>query len=138
MKSTENFKKVIEQHLQGVAANDPFFAETIKKENKNIDDCINYILNTVQKSGCNGFADDEIFGMAIHYYDEDNLEVGKKINAKVVVNHTVELTEEDIQKAKQAAVDKVISDEKQKISKKKPAKKEQPNPVEQVSLFDML
>jgi hypothetical protein len=30
-----------------------------------------------RKSSCNGFADDEIFRMAIHYYDEDTIEVGK-------------------------------------------------------------
>jgi hypothetical protein len=27
-----------------------------------------------RKAVCNGFADDEIFGMAIHYYDEDTIE----------------------------------------------------------------
>ncbi|MCW0484044.1 PcfK-like family protein [Gaoshiqia sediminis] len=90
MKSTDNFKKVIEAHLQHRASMDPLFAVTLKKENKNIDDCITYILNTVHKSGCNGFTDDEVFGMAAHYYDEDNIEVGKPINARVVVNHKVE------------------------------------------------
>jgi hypothetical protein len=130
MKSTENFKKTISNHLEGVAANDPLFAETLKKPNKSIDNCVTYILNTVQKSGCNGFADEEIFGMAAHYYDEDNIEVGKKLNAKVVVNHTVELTEEDEKFAKE----KVMSEQKEKLvakaSKKKPGTK-----VEQIDLF---
>ncbi|HEY1025323.1 MAG TPA: PcfK-like family protein [Sphingobacteriaceae bacterium] len=90
MKSTEGFKNIINAHLQSVGESDPLFAETLKKPNKNIDDCITYILNSVQKSGCNGFADEEIFGMAVHYYDEDNIEVGKPINARVVVNHRVD------------------------------------------------
>ena len=30
-----------------------------------------------------------------HYYDEDNIEVGKYINCQVVVNHTIALTEEE-------------------------------------------
>ena len=38
------------------------------KPTKNIDNCITYILNQVKKSGCCGFSDDEIFGMALHYY----------------------------------------------------------------------
>lgn len=89
MKATDTFKKVIEGYLEMTASKDKLFAETLKKENKNIDDCITYIMNTVQKSGRNGFADDEIFNMAIHYYDEDDIVVGKSISANVVVNHSI-------------------------------------------------
>lgn len=88
MKGTEQFKTVIQNHLNELAANDPLFAQTLNKENKNIDECINYILGEVMKSGCNGFADEEIFNMAIHYYDEDDIKVGKVSAQKVVVNHT--------------------------------------------------
>jgi len=117
MKSTENFKQVISEHLESIAVADPLFAEILKKENKNIDGCINYILNTVQKSGCNGFADEEIFGMAVHYYDEDNIEVGKPINGKVVVNHTVELTEEDKTLAKEKGMKLAIEEAKVEAKK---------------------
>lgn len=125
MKTTENFKKVIEKHLQDVASKDELFAETLKKENKNIGDCITYILNQVKASGCVGFADEEIFNMAIHYYDEDEVKPGNKINAQVVVNHSVELTAEDIEKAKQAAIDKVIEEEKAKLREKPKTTKKQ-------------
>lgn len=118
MKSTDNFKKVIENHLKEVAARDALFSETLKKANKNIDDCITYIFNEVQASGCNGFADEEIFNMAIHYYDEDDIKPGKKINAKVVVNHSVELSEDEIKKAKKKALDDVIAAEKQRLREK--------------------
>ena len=74
------------------------------KEGKNIDDCITYILNEVKKSGCNGFADDEIFSMALHYYDEDNIDVGNPVSCHVVVNHAVELTEEEKQEARNKAM----------------------------------
>ena len=47
MKTTENFKKVISDKLQEIASNDPLFAESLKKEDKNIEGCITYILNTV-------------------------------------------------------------------------------------------
>lgn len=119
MKSTDAFKNTIQAHLNDVATKDPLFAQTLQKEGKNIDDCINYILNTVQKSGCNGFADDEIYNMAIHYYDEDNIEVGKAISGKVVVNHHVEITEEEKAEIKQKAINDVLAEEKQKLTQKK-------------------
>lgn len=53
----------------------------------------------MKKSGCCGFSDDEIFGMALHYYQEDNIEVKvlekAQLKCNVVVNHHVELSEEE-------------------------------------------
>ncbi len=135
MKSTEAFKTIIQQKLEEMAEADPLFAVNYRKDGKNIDDCITYILNTVKKSGCNGFADDEIFGMAAHYYDEDNLEVGNKINCDVIVNHQVELTEEEKKQARQAAIDRVIAEEKERILKRHKAKQEQTKTTVQQSLF---
>ena len=103
MKGTENFKRTIQSYLEERAKVDELFAKSYAKPNKNIDDCITFILNEVQKSGCNGFEDDEIFGMAVHYYDEDNLSVGEKISCEVVVNHKVELSEEEKQELKEKA-----------------------------------
>ncbi len=94
MKPTDNFKKTIQAYLEERAKSDELFAASFAKEGKNIDDCITYIFNTVQKSGCNIFNDEEIFSMAVHYYDEDNIEVGKPINCKVVGNHKVGKTKE--------------------------------------------
>ena len=119
MKSTDTFKKTIQAHLEKIADLDDLFLVYYRNPDKNIDDCITYILNEVQKSGCNGFADDEIFNMAIHYYDEQNIEVGKKINAKVVVNHHVEVTEEEKAEMKQKALDEVVAEEKRKLTQKK-------------------
>ncbi|HPV55490.1 MAG TPA: PcfK-like family protein [Tenuifilaceae bacterium] len=118
MKATENFKKTIEAKLREIASKDELFAKNLQKENKNIDDCITYILNCVQKSGCQGFADDEIYGMAIHYYDEDIIDIGKPVSCKVVVNHVVELTPEEIQQEKEKAKQKVFQDEVNRLSPK--------------------
>lgn len=138
MKSTKNFKQVIENHLKGLAEKDELFAATLKKENKNINDCITYIFNTVQKSGCNGFTDDEIFGMAVHYYDEDDLKPGNKIKMNVVVNHKVELSNDEIEEAKKAALEAVIAEEKEKIRHKPKKAKTEEKPSETPSLFDSL
>lgn len=135
MKGTEHFKKVIQEYLEDRAINDSLFAEQYHKSNKNIDDCIIYILNTVQKSGCNGFADDEIFGMAVHFYDEDDIQIGKPMNnTHIVVNHFVELTEEEKKQAHQDAIQKAQDEAYRKATQPKKAKKVVLNP--QPSLFD--
>ena len=119
MKATDPFKRTIQAYLEQYSTTDELFAETLKNPSKNIDDCITYILNTVQKSECNGFADDEIYNMAIHYYDEDKIEVGKPISGKVVVNHQVVITEEEKAEIKQKAIDEAVAEQKQKLMQKK-------------------
>ena len=55
MKGTEHFTRTIAEYLNQRAMTDPLFAPNLMKPNKNIEECITYILNEVQKSGCNGF-----------------------------------------------------------------------------------
>lgn len=97
MKASDGFESVINAHLEKFAAGDPLFAETFKKPNKNIKDCCTYIMNTVKASGKNGFADDEVFGMAVHYYDEDDIKPGNPISGKVIVNHSVGAGKKEVQ-----------------------------------------
>lgn len=125
MKTTDSFKRTIEKHLKFKAFTDPLFAVALKKENKNINDCITYILNTVKDSKIEGFEDKEIFNMATHYYDEDDIKPGKNISrGSVVVNHQVKLTEEEIAEAKKKAIDSVISEQREKMKKKSVKKTE--------------
>ena len=62
MNTTEYFKRTIQAYLEERAMEDELFAAKYDNPDKNIDDCVTYILNWVQKSGCNGFCDDEIYG----------------------------------------------------------------------------
>jgi hypothetical protein len=136
METSQAFKNTIASYLNDRANTDSLFAVAYAKEGKNIDDCITYILNTVQKSGCNGFTDDEIFSMAVHYYDEDQIEVGKPVAGRVVVNHTIEITDEEKAEAKKAAI-RQIQDEAISTMKRKPeTKKATKAPELQTSLFD--
>ena len=91
----------------------------------------------MQKSGCNGFADDEIFGMAVHFYEENEIEVGKPINCQLVVNHTVELTEKEKEEARQEAIAKLRDEQVAKMRRPTAKKATENKPqVEQPSLFD--
>lgn len=137
MKSTDNFKRTIQDYLEVRAKTDELFAKSYAKPNKSIDGCITYILNEVQRSGCNGFEDDEIFGMAVHYYDEDNLDTGKNINCKVVVNHTVELTDEEKEELKNKARNDFYNEQLAKQRESLKPKKKAEKKVEEPSLFDL-
>ena len=126
MKGTEHFKRTIQMYLEQRAAEDALFAKNYRNPAKNIDDCVTYILNYVQKSGCNGFTDGEIYGQAVHYYDENEVEVGEPIQCKVAVNHVVELTAEEKAEARQNAIRQYQDEELRKLqNRNKPtAKKE--------------
>ena len=106
---------------------------------KNIDDCITYILNCVKQSECAGFEDDEIFSMAVHYFDEENIDIGKPLQCDVRIDHVVELTEEEKAQARQAAMKRAQDEAYAKLKqpkKKSPAAKDEPAVnVEQASLF---
>jgi len=89
MKASKPFAKILSDYLESRGKSDSLFAETLKKAGKSIDECINYIFSEVKKTGCNGFADEEIFAMAVHYYDEDDIKDVKPSNGRVVVNHSI-------------------------------------------------
>ena len=118
MTGTEVFKQTIQDYITDRSLGDPLFADKVSNENKNIDDCIKYILNTVHKSGCNGFTDSEIFSMAVHYYEEDSVEIGNNPNLNVVVNHKVELTDEEKEKAKEKALEEVKDEQIRQLKKR--------------------
>lgn len=165
MKGTDHFKRTIQMYLEQRAAEDALFAKNYRNPVKNIDDCVTYILNYVQKSGCNGFTDGEIYGQAVHYYDENEIEVGKPIQCQIAVNHVVEpttnreerprslglsrgakeegerqLTAEEKAEARQNAIRQYQDEELRKLqnrNKPRTATKATAQEVQQPSLFDL-
>lgn len=154
-KVSTSFKNTIKAYLDKRAAEDALFAKTYAKENKNLDECCNYILQEVKKSGSCGFDDDEIYNMAIHYYDEDGIKDVKSVSAKVIVNHTVELSDEEKAEAKEKAkadyekeqLAKLKEKERKREEKERKAREERIRKQReaeerqkslQLSLFDMI
>lgn len=132
------FENAIKTYLDNRASTDELFAKVYAKKGKSFKDCINYIYTEVQKSKRQGFADEEIYSMAVHYYDEDNLEINRKLNPIVVSNQSIELSEED----KKQELVKLQKDapkvEIEKPKQEKPKQQAKPLPINQPSLFDML
>ena len=112
---------------------------SVPSTTRTIDDVVTYILNEVQQSGCCGFADEEIFSMAVHVVDEPIIEIGKPLQCGVVVNHHIELTEEEKAEQRKAALQRYQDEELRKIQQRnsrpktvKPQATKQP----ELSLFD--
>lgn len=70
-----------------------------------------------------------------HYYDEPDIEVGKSIDCRVVVNHTIELTEEEKQQARRDAMKRAEQEAYAKLTQRKPAAKKQNDADKQMNLL---
>lgn len=103
MKTNNIFNDVIKAYLDERARKDELFSVSYNKKNKNINDCCIYIKNRakrMQSGGCAVVSDDEVFGWAIHYYDEDDIKIGSQVNCHVQTNKTAVKTESKKEKAK--------------------------------------
>ena len=70
-----------------------------------------------------------------HYYEENEIEVGKPMNCQVAVNHIVELTAEEKAEARQKAIQKYQEEEVRKLqNRNRPTAKKET--IVQPSLFD--
>ena len=75
-----------------------------------------------------------------HYYDENEIEVGKPIQCQIAVNHVVELTAEEKAEARQNAIRQYQDEEVRKLqnrNKPRTATKATTQEVQQPSLFDL-
>ena len=131
-KGTDRFKEVIKAHLDALAERDDAFALSYENPGKSLDECVDYILTTVKDSGCAGFDDPEIYGMAVHYYVEDEPgKISKGLGGRVVVNHHVDLTEEEKAQARQKALDQITQEELNKHREKERKEKERAKKAEE-------
>ena len=110
MASNESFKQAIKAYLDKRAEEDSLFAPKYANEKKNIDECCSYIMGEARKRGnAVAISDEEVYGMAVHYYDEDDIKINRlPAGEKASVSSPskpVELTEED----KKAARDRTIA-----------------------------
>ena len=119
MKATEAFAKTIGAYIEREKQADSLFAKCVDDQpTKTVQGCVNYILKEVKKSGIAGWTDAEIFGMAKHFFDEKELNYPGAISARVIVNHHVELSDEEKAKAKEKALKDFEQAERERLEKK--------------------
>ena len=124
MKTSDTFKRVIKDYLDKRAKDDELFASMYSKENKSLDECCNFIINEVKKSGRTGFDDSEIYGLAIHYYTEDDINnIADAPKCKIIVNLSDQTKEQLERQAEEEYKTQKIAELKAKEMKAEEAKK---------------
>ena len=163
-KNVEDWLKVIADYL--LTRDD--IKNSLEKENKSLEECGQYILQEAQKKGSRvAMTDEEVFGLAIHYYDEDDISVKctSKADVKVAAQKDdkplkpldeyrkeIDQTESnfiDKKTGKPVDIDKIVEKlvkkklaeikktEQEKKEKRKANRKAKKPKVNQVSLFDL-
>lgn len=77
------FETAIKAYLDKRADEDALFAMTYVKPQKSIKECCEWIMEQVTKMNtkrekCLAVSDEEVYGMAVHYYDEDDCKPASK------------------------------------------------------------
>lgn len=114
LEAKTQFETIILEHLTQVVSEQ--LADKINGGKKTLDGCYRYIVSEAKKrqeNGCAVMSSEEVFGLTIHYFEED------------------EIIEEEV---KTKAPTAVVSHSKP-VKETKP-KQEEPQP--QLSLFDLL
>lgn len=119
----------IGQYLQERAKDDRSIARNLEKEKKSLKECWKYILGEAYKNvfkeggvGSSYIEPDEVCGLAVHYYDEDEI----KINPLKGVSH-----------AKCASKKGVVKKKVEKKAKTSIKKVKEGLPEAQMSLFEL-
>ena len=160
-KATKEFKACVKAELERRAEQDPAFAEKLNNPKKSIEECCSYIASEAYRQKINMAAPEEVFGWAVHYYDEEEVAFKKTPAGRVVIPSTVEevakarakkekeieaeqaaFTEKDKEALKKEAEERFIREQmeamKPKAAKRKPSKvpaESQPLPFTEQTLF---
>lgn len=127
MSQFQTIQEAIQAYLETYAAGDPVFAQKLANPDKSIDKCLEFIEGEifhkyVKEAGGKRVAvampsRQECFGLAVHYYDEEKIEIRKMDGVGSVATATpgVELSEEDKAKARERAIERLAEEEARKI-----------------------
>lgn len=145
LKNTKNpAMRRIGNYLLERAKTDQSVANNLKKEKKSLNECWEYVLSEVAKTmyregrfGCAAGDDEDLFSLAVHYYDEDDIKFKPFQGAKVVNNFghkAEEKTEEPAPKKEKIEQEQPVKVKKQ-TKKKTKSKPKDDVPEGQLSLF---
>lgn len=117
--------------------------DKLEDDQKSLAKCASYILSEAKKKGNQvGMTDQEVFGMAVHYYDE-NIDVddvpmgGAKVAVQPAFNQPAFNDNEEKEKLMAVIKEKDEEIEKLKKKRKKTKKKKENDEIKQMSLFDL-
>ena len=64
------FAEAIKSYLDRRVSEDKMFAESYADPKKSIAECCDFIVSEVKRQSRTVMTDDEVYGLAVHYYDE--------------------------------------------------------------------
>ena len=112
----------IGNYLKKRAETDTSVKNNLNKENKSLKECWDYVLGEVAKTmyrngnfGCAAGDDEDLYALAVHYYDEDDIKIeplptNMKVEAKMDEDKkeekTAEIEPKEIQKEKVKRISK--------------------------------
>lgn len=122
--SVTNFQLAIKNYLDELAMIDQEFAEKYNLPEKSIEQCCAFIISEMKKSALNGAmcaTDDEVYGIAVHYYLENEIKIDSCSvgSVNVVSNQYIDLTEQEKAEARQMAIQQYQKEELQKLQNRK-------------------
>lgn len=137
LKTDNETLKLVVEHLEKHCELEPEFINKILNDKKSLDECWSYIVSEAaklpRKDNATAVGKEVVYGWAVHYFDEENLEF-KSMSAKVkVVKEGLageEVSEEELDEMQQE-----IEETKPRIVRATKQKKAKQIPVEQLSLF---
>lgn len=80
------FENIIKEYIEKACQTDEVLAGKYEKSGKDIVGCCKYIKSEAKKkakNGCAVIADAEVFGWAIHYFDEEMTAPKEEVDCKV-------------------------------------------------------
>jgi len=102
MKSSNAVMEVVRNYMEERCASDPILAIKYANPAKSLEKALNYVAYEVQKSGLTIMDSDSVFGLILHYYDENLADV-PNVNCKIAV--AKELTDTERAEAKEQAME---------------------------------
>ncbi|MEZ3550162.1 MAG: PcfK-like family protein [Muribaculaceae bacterium] len=127
MKSNNAAIAAMQQMLQERCIAEPTFAIKMAQPNKSMEGAVNYLCSQIQKSGLCCVDDATVMNILVHYFDENEIEEGGKVNCNIVVSKP-ELTEEDKAELKEQAMEQYKEEQLREI-RRQSAPKAQPKPT---------
>lgn len=134
--------KKIGDYLVLFMQQEPSFAEKVLDENKSMSEMLKYIMSEARKQATGNaacIADDEVYGWAVHYFDEKDLKF-KPISGTVAASSADKTNDKQkpaTQTNKKDEVKEVEVKTESKPEKPKKAKKEA-KPDMMISIFDII
>ena len=105
--ASNTYEQVVLDYIESLDA--PELIEKINAGDKGLSDCMSYVKSQAKSKAVNGCAvltDQEVFGMAVHYFEEDSIKKGATPSAPKVKTEQKQIEKPKVEKPKAPVIAK--------------------------------